>query len=334
MLIDEVQRVPNLMIAIKREVDMDRRRGRYILTGSAHLLLHSKISESLAGRAGYLTLWPMTRRELKGLGRPGLWQELWGSPDEQWREVIASHPAMPEDWKELAQRGGMPEPALQLTDAAERIAWQDAYLATYLERDLRDLSVIESLGDFRRLMRAAALRLGGLQNQAEIARDLGMSQTTVQRYLTLLEVSYQVCRVQAYTRNRTSRLMKSPKLYWSDTALALRIAGETEPRGAHLENIVFHDLSVWAATQAPRPEIMHWRTTSRNEVDFVIESRGRLLPIEVNAATRVGTRDIAGLKAFRAEYGPECRAGLLLYGGAETFWVAPDILAAPWWAVV
>ncbi len=334
MSIDEVQRVPQLMIAIKHEVDLHRVPGRFILTGSANLLLHAKISESLAGRAGYIGLWPMTQREQLGHGRCGLWQELWDAPDASWREILADSNAEPRDWRRAVRTGGMPYPALHVSNEGERMRWHRGYIDTYIERDLRDLREVGSLADFRRVMRAAALRIGGLQNQTEIARDIGVPLSTVHRHLGLLEISYQLCRVQAYTRNRTSRLMKSPKLYWVDTATALSITGETDPRGAHLENLVFADLSVWASCVAPRPEILHWRTTTGREVDFVIEHQNRVLPIEVKSATTVNYRDAAGLLAFRAEYGAESRFGLLLYGGAETYWVAPDILAAPWWAVV
>ncbi len=160
-----------------------------------------------------------------------------------------------------------------------------------------------------------------------------MAQPTVHRYLNLLETSYLLVRVPAYSVNRTKRLLKSPKLYWGDVGLALHLSGLTAPAGAHLENIVLHDLLCWRDARTDRPEILYWRTTTGEEVDFVIETRGRLLPIEVKATTRPRLGDTAHLRAFRAEYGKAARAGLLLHAGTLVEWLTPDVLAVPWWRV-
>src|SRR5688572_10093011 len=126
-----------------------------------------QVSESLAGRASYLTLWPMTRREQRGLGRCGLWDELLETRDDAWLDVLAAEPDMPEDWRTLARHGGFPTPAIELAKPADRAVWFDGYVRTYLERDLQNLAAISSLPDFRRLMRAACLRMGQLVNQTE-----------------------------------------------------------------------------------------------------------------------------------------------------------------------
>ena len=332
--IDEVQREPDLLHAVKLAIDRQRQPGQFLLTGSANLLLMRQVSESLAGRASYMTLWPMTRREQQGLGRGGLWDELLEARDEDWPDRIAAHPALPEDWRLLARRGGFPSPALHLESDRDRAVWFDGYVRTYLERDLQGLSAISALPDFRRLMRAACLRMGQLVNQAELGRDVALPQPTVHRYLNLLETSYLLVRLPAYAVNRTKRLIKSPKVYWGDTGVALHLTQEEEPRGAHLENLVLHDLLTWRDSRLDRAEVFYWRTTIGEEVDFVIEAGDRLLPIEVKATARPRLRDITNLRTFRAEYGERARAGLLLHAGEMLDWIAPDVLAVPWWRVL
>jgi len=332
--LDEVQREPGLLAAVKRAIDRKRTPGRFLLTGSANLLLMRQVSESLAGRASYLTLWPMTRREQRGEGRAGRWEELLAVRDDEWLDLLSAGGEKPEDWRALARRGGFPTPALQLGGAKERAIWFDGYVRTYLERDLQDLAAISALPDFRRLMRAACLRLGQLLNQTELGRDAALPQATVHRWLNLLEISYLLVRLPAYAVNRTKRLIKAPKLYWGDTGVALHLTGQEEPGGAHLENLVLHDLLAWRDARLERAELGYWRTVNGEEVDLVIETGGRLLPIEVKASARPRLRDATHLRTFRREYGRKARAGLLLHTGGTLEWLAPDVLAVPWWRVL
>lgn len=155
----------------------------------------------------------MTRRDQRGLGRTG------------WQEILTGQPAFSDDWRTVARRGGFPDPAVHLANEDERAIWFDGYTQTYVERDLATLSSVASLVDFRRLVRAACLRVGQIVNQTEMGRDAAVPQPTVHGYLNLLETSYLLVRLPAYAVNRTKRLIKSPKLYWCDTGLALRIAG-------------------------------------------------------------------------------------------------------------
>lgn len=332
--LDEVQREPSLLSAIKRAIDRDRTAGRFLLAGSANLLLMRRVSESLAGRASYLTLWPMTRREQQGRGRCGRWEELLATPEAGWIDLLAGTDDEPEDWRALARRGGFPTPALELKGGAERRIWFDGYIRTYLERDLQDLASISALPDFRRLMRAASLRMGQLVNQTELGRDAALPQPTVHRWLNLLETSYLLVRLPAYAVNRTKRLIKAPKIYWGDTGVAMHLAGSEEPGGAHLENLVLHDLLAWRDARLERADVGYWRTAIGEEVDFVIETAGGLLPIEVKASARPRLADAAHLRTFRREYGKRSRAGLLLHSGSTLEWLAADVLAAPWWRVV
>lgn len=331
--LDEVQREPAVLHAVKRAIDQRPAAGRFLLTGSANLLLMRRVSESLAGRASYLTLWPMTRREQRGAGRGGIWEELLAAPDADWLDLARAQPDEPEDWRALARRGGYPSPALRLGTDRERAVWFGGYEQTYLERDLQAISTIASLPDFRRLMRAAALRLGQIVNQTELGRDVAMPQPTVHRYLNLVETSYLLQRLPAFRVNRTSRLIKSPKMYWGDTGLALHLTGG-EPSGAHLENLVLQDLMAWRDARVERADVLYWRTAAGEEVDFVVETGERLLPIEVKATRRPRLHDAAHLRKFRAEYGDAARPGLLLHAGETIEWLAPDVLAAPWWRIL
>jgi predicted AAA+ superfamily ATPase len=329
LILDEVQRAPDLLLAVKRAVDARRTRGRFILTGSANLLLARRVSESLAGRATYLTLWPMTRGELLGREHAA---DLFERPAAEWPELFRARDGEPADWRRAAERGGYPVPAVELEDAEDRAIWLDGYVRTYLERDLQELASIENLVDFRRLMRAACLRIGRLVNQTELGRDVQLAQPTVRRWLNLLAISYQLVRLPAYAANRTKRLIKTPKAYWCDIALARHIAGGPPLDGSHLENLVLLDLVAWRdACLVDRPEIYYWRTAAGAEVDFVVERGGALIGIEVKATARPRAADAAHLQAFRDEYGEAVRGCVLLHAGSAVETLGARIVAAPWW---
>lgn len=332
--VDEIQRVPELLIGVKRAIDEERRPGRFLLTGSANLRLMRDVSESLAGRAAYVNLHPLTRGEQAGGGGCGIWDRLLETPEPDWPDVLAAQRQQQEDWRSLARRGGFPTPALHLEDRDARRIWFDGYIQTYLERDLRDLSAVQSLADFRRLMRVACHRLGQVVNQSELGRDAGLPQPTVHRYMNLLETSFMLVRLPVYAVNRTKRLIKSPKLYWCDTGVALHMAEMDEPSGAHLENMILTDLLAWRDASQAAIQILYWRTTSGDEVDFVVEAGDRLLPIEVKASAKVTVSDTNHLRTFRREYGSKSLAGLVLYGGSTVKWVIPGVLAVPWWTVI
>lgn len=252
-----------------------------------------------------------------------------------WRQRLEEGAKSPRSWRDAVVRGGYPVPAVELADVEDRRIWLDGYVRTYLERDLQDLSSIDNLVDFRRLMRAVCLRVGNVLNQTEIGRDIGLPQPTVRRWLNLLETSYQLVRLPCYAVNRTKRLIKSPKLYWCDTALALRLAGEPEPNGAHLENLILSDLLVWRDAHASdHPGLFYWRTTRGDEVDLVIERRCQVVAVEIKSATRVNARDAAHLATFRDAHGPSVRGCLLLYCGTRVEPLGRGIVAAPWWSVL
>lgn len=336
-VVDEIQRMPSLMLALKRAVDaMGTRRemGKWVVTGSANLLLMEQVADSLAGRAAYVTLWPLTRRERLGRAATGRWELLLSAPVDHWGPLLEEDDAPREEWRTVVRVGGYPVPVLQLETEAARDAWCAGYIDSYLTRDLRDLRGTQQVPELRRLLRAVAGRVGQLEHQAEIAAEAGMPPTTVHAYLRLFEISYQLIRIPGYTASRTARLRKRPKLYWSDTAVGLRAADLDEPTGFHLENLVACDLTAWASRQPLRHGVFHWRTATQREVDFVIEAREGIVGVEVKAARRVGWGDTAGLRAFLDEYPQRARGGIILYDGEEVQAVAEKIWAVPWWMMV
>jgi predicted AAA+ superfamily ATPase len=186
-------------------------------------------------------------------------------------------------------------------------------------------------------MQAAALRIGNLLNQSELGRDIKLPAMTVHRYLNLLETSYQIVRLEPYSVNRTKRLIKTPKLYWNDPALALHLGhsgGEAEPSGAHFENLVLCDLLAWRDKHVPRASINYWRTAAGHEVDFVLERQRQLLGVEVKAGPRPTIKDVRGLRAFLEEYPRNSVGAVVLHGGEESYWLDQKIIALPWWRVM
>ena len=337
LTLDEVQRAPQILLAIKRAVDKDRRKGRFLLTGSANLLLMRRVSESLAGRAAYLALLPMTEREKRCRAEPGPWSRLLqaGTTTELVRALEWNgDPAT--GWPERALTGGYPSVVLSASPR-ERLRWFEGYVRTYLERDLQDIASISALADFRRLMGLVALRLGQILNQSELGRDAALSQPTVHRYLNLLETSYQLVRVPAFARSRSKRLIKSPKAYWNDVGLGAFLAGLTDPgevrrhplAGALLENLVLTQLLAWREVELPRPQISYWRTAAGAEVDFVIESSHGLLPVEVKASPRARPETCGSIEGFLDEHPKAARVGLVLYGGNEIVQLSRRVVAAP-----
>ena len=332
VVLDEVQRAPELLLAVKQVVDRAGGRLRFALSGSASLLLMRQVSESLAGRAVYFVLYPMTHGETRRADPPlVLQQALAGTlPGEQ---VLASAPPDP---LEPMLRGYMPA-LLALSASQSWTRWWDGYVTTYLERDLRQLSQIDNLLDFRRLMELLALRSAQLLNQSELGRDAHISQPTVHRYLNLLETTHLFERLPAFTASRTSRLMKTPKAFWNDPGLAIFLSGyydlpalqQARELGAYFETMIFHHLRVLATLMTPRARLYYWRTRAGQEVDFVLEHGRRLLGIEVKLARQVSYSDAASLQMF-LDMHPATSGGLLLYAGNVVRHLGERIVAVPW----
>jgi predicted AAA+ superfamily ATPase len=203
-------------------------------------------------------------------------------------------------------RGGFP-PALQIDSEADRGLWFAAYIQTYLERDLRQLSAVSSLPDFQRLMSLAAQRTGKLLNQADLARDAALSHPTAHRYLNLLETGCLVTRLRPLTTNPTAALVKAPKLLWTDCGLAASLAGiqssaalaQRADAGFWLEQALFQTLQTWRALQPQRRKLHFWRDRAGHEVDFVLEQDGQWVLLEFKMGSQVTASDTSGLCAFR-----------------------------------
>ncbi len=331
LTVDEAQRAPQLLLAVKRLVDARRRPGQFLLSGSANFALLRQVSESLAGRALYLTLHPMNRREIAGTVAtpPALFQFLATGRWPNTRQVS------PLTLREVG-RGGMPVVSLQRSQ--DPSLWFRGYEQTYLERDVRALSQVADLVAFRTLLQLAALRTGQILNQSELGRDAKLNAPTTARYLTLLETSFLIPRLPPYLRNRASRLIKSPKLYVSDSGLAAHLvgaghaatrAGESQPLvGALVETYVVHNLLSLCSSHQPEARVYFWNLQGRHEVDVVIEVEGRVIAIEIRWGTRWKEHDLAGLRAFLA-HAPHAQAGILAYNGTEAVSLGDRLWAVP-----
>lgn len=332
VILDEVQRSPGLFPAIKVEVDRDRRPGRFLLTGSANVLLLPSLSESLAGRMQILTLWPLSQGEIEDV------QE--GFVDTVFSEGSISFPQElkgTSDLHERLLRGGYPE-ALGRVSEARRRAWFGSYVTTILQRDVRDLSNIEGLTELPRLLSLLTARTASLVNYAELSRSASMPQSTLKRYVSLLEATFLVQFLPAWSSNLGKRLVRSPKLLLCDTGLisglqdlsAERLASDPILVGPLLENFVAMELrkqSAWSQTQ---PELFHFRTQAGQEVDVVMEdAAGRIVGVEVKAAATVGARDFRGLRALAEATGDRFRRGIVLYTGRTAVPFARDLHALP-----
>jgi predicted AAA+ superfamily ATPase len=327
-ILDEVQRCPELLVVLKQAVDAQRRPGRFILSGSANLALLGHVAETLAGRTGYFTLHPMTRRERLGRtgGAPFLVRFL-RSP------ALPEGPAAPVSEAEVLT-GGLPPACLGPADAATE--WFRAYVQTYVERDVRQLTQIADLVAFRTLAQLAALRTGQVLVVSTLARDAKLNAVTAGRYLDLLETSFLIRRLPPFLRNRSSRLIKSPKLHFTDSGLAAHLAGVTrlEPgrdellRGALFETYVAQNVAALLEAHVPDARLSYWHEQGRQEVDLVIEIGREVVAIEVKAATRWRDSDLSGLRTF-LDRTPACAAAVLAYNGREPVNLGDRLFAIP-----
>ncbi len=332
IVLDEVQKAPSLLSAVKRAVDKDRKGFRAILSGSANLLLMEKVSETLAGRAVYLTLWPMSLGEVYGHPAPKILTQLFaGKFPKEGKAPPAKVQPM-----EILSRGLMP-PLIRISDPKEVLRWWEGYVATYLERDLRQISQITSLAEFRRVMGTMALRSGQIINTSHVANDTDVPQANVYRYLNLLEATCVLQKIPAFARNRNKRLIKSPKAYWVDAGMACFLAGyfgtqsveKARERGGFWETLFLQHLRSLAQLLVPRPEVFYWRTTNAEEVDFVLERGRDLLAFEVKLSSTPRYSDCEHLASFLKEY-PETRAAVLVHTGEEILRLGEKIIALPW----
>lgn len=338
VILDEVQRAPQLLLAVKRAVDARRHAGDFILTGSANLLLMKHVADTLAGRAIYLELPPFCPAEWQERKNALLPLDRLFATDFDWREW----PDEPGDWPTWLLRGGFP-PALQIDAESDRGLWFAAYIQTYLERDLRQLSAVSSLPDFQRIMALAAQRTGKLLNQADLARDAALSHPTAHRYLNLLETGCLITRVRPLATNLSGSLVKAPKLLWTDCGLAAALAGIKASTdivarmdvGFWLEQTLFQTLQTWRALEPQRRKLHFWRDRPGHEVDFILEQDGKLVALEIKAGSQVTASDAAGIREFRDSMKRKAALvrGVVLHAGKARLLDGADV-TLPWgWMV-
>lgn len=330
LIIDEVQKAPALLPAIKKAVDEDRSPGRFLLTGSADVMALPTVSESLAGRIEILTLWPLSQGEIRG-SRERFIDIAFSDQGFRLKKMERA------DIGSLLLQGGYPE-VISRTGADRRSAWFASYVTTILQRDVRDLAQIEGLLELPRLLSLLATRSSSLMNVAELSRASGIAHTTLKRYLALLQLTYLLRPLSPWSNNLGKRLIKSAKAHLVDTGLAVHLARRgiaSLPRddvlfGSLLETFVVMELHKQSAWSEAKPALYHFRTVSGREVDIVMEGPGnRVVGVEVKSSTAVNGSDFAGLHALREAAGRKFIRGIVLYDGDAALPFGEDLFAVP-----
>jgi hypothetical protein len=327
--IDEAHKCPEIFTAIKRAVDKARVPGQFLLSGSANFLVLKNITESLAGRSVYLAIHPFNRREVDRQTASEPFIKKFFANQDIGRKA-SKKPLRPEE----VVRGSMP--TICLRQVKDPVIWFRGYEQTYLERDVRELSRIEDLSVLRTLLRLASLRTGQLLSPSQLGRDAKLSAATTSRYLSLFEASFLITRIQPYLGNRSSRLIKSPKMYLSDAGLASYLAGmELSPSigndplyGAILETYVAQNLLSILSAKWQNASLYFWTVQGRHEVDFVIEAGRSCIALEIKSAARWQEKDLKGLKAFLSAT-PYCKAGILCHNGENAVQLGQKLWSLP-----
>ena len=332
VVIDEVQRAPELFLAIKRLVDANRTPGRFLLTGSAHALFLPKLSESLASRMEILTLWLFSQGELEG-GVDGFVDAVFAGKLRQ-----PSKPRKTDsDLHGKMVRGGFPEAAAMDSEERRR-AWFGSYVTAILQRDIRELAHIDGLSVMPRLLAILASRPMGLLNYADLSRISGLTQSTVKRYVALLEATFLAQTVPAWFANIGKRLTKSPKIVMADAGLATYLLGMNSQRlfedrnlfGLLLEGFVSMELKKQSAWSRVKPDLFHFRSHDGSEVDFILEEPGgRLVGVEVKASTALAGTDFKSLRFLAERVSKRFHRGVVLYTGDEMLSFGPKLQAVP-----
>jgi predicted AAA+ superfamily ATPase len=322
VILDEIQRVPELLRAIKLSVDRDRRPGRFLLTGSANLLLLPKLGDSLAGRMAVLELQPFAAAEQTR--KPGAFLAGWLAG--KLKPSVAASP-VPPDPLDLAARvvaGGFPEP-LSRTPARAR-NWHRDYVRALVERDVQDVSRVKEPRDLSRLLSLLALRTGELLNVTTLGNELDLRRETVDHHLTVCERLYLVRRLQPWHRPEAKRLIKTPKIHFVDSGVAATLAdlaaedwsGRRDRFGHLLETFVLQQLVAQAGWSDPELRFWHYRDKDQVEVDFVITRERRTWGVEVKATATPSQSDISGLRRLASQCGSDFGGGVLFHAGAHT----------------
>jgi predicted AAA+ superfamily ATPase len=331
-IIDEVQRAPELLLAIKQSVDEDPRPGRFLLTGSANLLTIQTVHESLAGRVEVIPLYPLGRSERLRSRAPQFISKLFQGQLPSTAESFSGDKLL-----ELVMTGGYPD-AIKRRAEGRRHDWYRAYIKSIVERDVPEVADIAGREQIPRLLEICARFAGQLTNLSELGRAIGRDHKTVGQYLRILEQIYLIQTVPPWSRNELSRLVKTPKLHFIDSGLLTALRGYSMARlrsdrglvGPLLETFVFSELIKGSSWAKERVSIFHYRDKDQLEVDFVLENAlGQIVGIEVKAAASVTQRDFGGLQRVASAGGSAFVQGILLYHGHQTLSFGQNIRAVP-----
>jgi hypothetical protein len=331
-VIDQVQRAPDLLLAIKQSVGEDRRPGRFLLTGSANLLTVKTIHESLAGRVEIVPLYPLGRSEQLGIKHPQFIAKAFRGAVPDTAEALSKEKLS--DW---VTAGSYPE-AMKRRSERRHQDWYRAYIKSIVERDLPEISNLAKPDQVPRVLQIAAQIAGQLTNLSEIGRSVGLDHKTADHYVRVLEQLYLIQRVQPWFRNELSRLVKTPKLHFIDSGLLTAMRGYSLSRlradrtlfDPLLESFVFSELPKLSAWTEERVMLFHYRDRDQLEVDFVLEnSAGEIVGIEVKSAASVTQRDFLGLERVASAAGSAFKQGIVLYDRVQTLSFADNLRAVP-----
>jgi hypothetical protein len=329
VILDEIQAAPGLLPYVKERIDQARgRHGRYLLTGSQNVLVSERVTESLAGRLAVLSVLSLSRRELSG--RPAA-----PFPWEGGRAARGAAMPPPRDLWRSFLHGGYPEPLrLPERDAA---TWRSSYLHTYLERDVRSIKQVADLGLFQAFLRTMAARNGQLLDLSGVSRDLGIAVNTVKAWLSVLEATGQVVVLRPYFTNAGQRLVKSPKVYLTDTGLLCHLAGLRDPGhaasgpmgGAIFETAVLMEVVKGLLGRGEDPLVYFWRTSYGAEVDVVVDAGDRLVPVEAKLSSTPRAAMASGIESFRRAVGSRAAPGWVVTTARDRLPLIPGVTAIP-----
>ncbi|MGH3978325.1 MAG: ATP-binding protein [Pseudonocardiaceae bacterium] len=329
--LDEVQRVPELLLAVKAEIDEHRQPGRFLLTGSANVLMLPAVADALPGRMEIVELWPLSQGEIDH--RP---ESFVDAVFETGLPAAVAPRITRGELFDRVLRGGFPESLQRPAD--RRSDWFESYLTAVVEREVRNLSNVGSVAELTVMIRLIAARAGSLFNLADVARDVQLPHSTARNYLGLLRAVFVVVDVPAWTTSLTTRIVRAPKLFLVDSGLTAHLQGvgrqrlEAEPHlaGGLLEAFMAMELRKQIGWSRVRPGLAHFRTRRGDEVDLVMEARdGSLVGIEVKSSATVRSGDFAGLRVLEEIAGDRFRRGVVLYTGTDVVSFGPKLVAAP-----
>ena len=331
VLLDEVQRAPEVILPLKLRVDKDRTPGQFLLTGSADFHTLPTIAESMAGRMEIRTLWPLSQGEINKKQETFLERAF----QKNWPQHIP--PLLKEELYSKILKGGYPE-VLERNSAERRALWFDSYLEALIQKDIKAISAIEGIESIPNLLMLLASRSANLVNAADIARVLGLNQSSVKRYISLLQAVFIIYKLKPWFSNINTRLAKAPKVYFLDSGLLahlLRLPLKVGPLpppyfGQVLENFVVSEILKQCSWQEKKIDAFHFRTQSGIKVDLVLQNReGQLVGIEVKSSSTLSQKDFKGLLSFKEIAKDKFCSGILLYTGesivpfGENLWAVP-----------